>query len=304
MQNLFQDHNILLSAPPIEPLREMAAYEALWESETASFKTIAETFEQYPDATPSQLVPAETIDATVPEVIRHLAAANIHEYSVCINGTADYPAKLRDARYPLEFFYCQGWRDLAFSRRSVAVVGTRSPSAEGIRRARKLVKLLVEHDCTIFSGLAAGIDTVAHTTAMECGGRTVAVIGTPITESYPKENKDLQQRIASDFLVVSQVPILRYSKQTFRGNRLFFPERNATMSALTDATVIVEAGETSGTLTQARAALHQGRKLFILDSCFQNPALTWPARLAEKGAIRVRDFEDILSNLGDAATSD
>lgn len=304
MSTLFQDHNALLSAPPIAPQREMGAYEALWESESASFKTIAETFEQNPTATPSQLVPAETIDATVPEVMRHLEAAHIQDFGVCVNGTADYPSKLRDAKHPLEFFYSQGWRDLAFSHQSVAVVGTRSPSPEGIRRARKLVKLLVKHNCTIFSGLAAGIDTVAHTTAMESGGRTVAVIGTPITESYPRENKELQQRIARDFLVVSQVPILRYARQTFRGNRLFFPERNATMSALTDATVIVEAGETSGTLTQARAALHQGRKLFILDSCFLNPSLTWPARLAEKGAIRVRDFNDILVHLGNATAAD
>jgi hypothetical protein len=72
MSTLFQDHNALLSALPIEPQREMGAYEALWESETASFKTIAETFEQKPSATPCQLVPAETIDATVPEVMRHL----------------------------------------------------------------------------------------------------------------------------------------------------------------------------------------------------------------------------------------
>ena len=128
-------------------------------------------------------------------------------------------------------------------------------------------------------------------------------LGTPITESYPNENAELQRRIAKDYLVVSQVPILRYARQTFRGNRLLFPERNATMSALSDATVIVEAGETSGTLTQARAALHQGRQLFILDSCFQNPNLTWPAKFAEKGAIRVKDFDDILARLGNAAST-
>ena len=86
-------------------------------------------------------------------------------------------------------------------------------------------------------------------------------------------------------------------------NRLFFPERNITMSALTQATVIVEAGETSGTLIQARAAFKQGRKLFILDSNFQNPKLTWPRRFEEQGAIRVRDFDDILSNLDASASA-
>jgi DNA processing protein len=80
-------------------------------------------------------------------------------------------------------------------------------------------------------------------------------------------------------------------------NRLFFPERNVTMSALTEATIIVEAGNTSGTLIQARAALHQKRKLFILDSCFRDPALTWPERLRKRGALRVRDYGEIRAAL-------
>ena len=93
--------------------------------------------------------------------------------------------------------------------------------------------------------------------------------------------------------MISQVPIKRYHEQNFRVNRIFFPERNATMSALSQATIIVEAGETSGSLIQARAALKQGRKLFILDSCFMNSNISWPHKYAEKGAIRVRDIDDI-----------
>jgi DNA processing protein len=90
---------------------------------------------------------------------------------------------------------------------------------------------------------------------------------------------------------------LRYAAQKWFQNRTFFPERNVTMSALTEATIIVEAGDTSGTLTQARAALHQGRKLFILDSCFKRKNLTWPARFEKLGGIRVRDSDDIWSQL-------
>jgi DNA processing protein len=114
---------------------------------------------------------------------------------------------------------------------------------------------------------------------------------------YPKENAQLQERIAADFTVISQVPVLRYENQKVPQNRLFFPERNVTMSALTEATIIVEAGETSGTLVQARAALHQGRKLFILDSCFLRTDLTWPQRFADQGAIRVRTPDDIWKHL-------
>jgi len=97
--------------------------------------------------------------------------------------------------------------------------------------------------------------------------------------------------------LISQIPVWRYSQQGPRGNRLFFPERNVTMSALTEATIIVEAGESSGTLIQAHAALEQGRKLFILDSCFRNSSLTWPEKLAKKGAVRVVEFEDIRRHL-------
>jgi len=139
------------------------------------------------------------------------------------------------------------------------------------------------------------------TTALENSGRTIGVIGTPVSESYPKENRDLQAEIARRFLVISQVPVTRYGQQIWKQNRLFFPERNVTMSALTQASVIIEASDTSGTLTQARAALKQGRKLFILDSCFENPDISWPTKFEEKGAIRVRDFEQIRDVLSAAA---
>jgi DNA processing protein len=181
------------------------------------------------------------------------------------------------------------------------VVGTRTPTQEGIARTRKLVKELVKDNFTVVSGLAAGIDTAVHRTAIDAGGRTIAVIGTPLSSSYPRDNVELQREIARDFLVISQVPVKRYERQDYRRNRLFFPERNITMSALTEATIIVEAGETSGTLIQARAALQQGRKLFILDSCFRNKRLNWPQKYAEEGAIRVMDYDDIRQHLSPTA---
>jgi DNA protecting protein DprA len=170
------------------------------------------------------------------------------------------------------------------------VVGTRAPSPEGIKRTIKLVSALVKDGYTIMSGLAKGIDTVAHTTAIEQNGNTIAVIGTPINECYPMENKKLQDKIAKEHLLISQVPFLKYQKQDFRQNRYFFPERNKLMSALSKATIIVEAGETSGTLIQAKAAFKQGRHVFILDSCFKNPALSWLAKLEVHVALRNTDI--------------
>ena len=180
----------------------------------------------------------------------------------------------------------------------MAVVGTREPSEEGRARARKLVKHLVEDNFTVVAGLAKGIDTEVHRTAIELDGRTIAVLGTPLNLRYPRENRELQELLAGHHLVISQVPVVRYQQTPNpTANRYFFIERNITMAALTQATVIVEAGETSGTLVQARHALKQGRKLFILDSNFKNPALTWPAKFEEQGAIRVREYEDIREHL-------
>lgn len=285
----------------MSPMQEMGAYEWLWTQENdklkPSFKAVAELFRQNPGALPSDLVDPDLAMQCARQVLERFQKSGVRSFSVRLNGVGDYPQPLRDAENPLEMLYFQGEWDLAHSPKSVAIVGTRNPSEEGVRRTRKLVKMLVKDGFTIFSGLATGVDTVAHQTAIESGGETVAVIGTPLDHVYPKENAELQRQIARDFLLISQVPVLLYASRSWKWNRLFFPERNVTMSALTQATIIVEAGETSGTLIQARAALAQGRKLFILESNFHKPELTWPHRYAERGAIRVKEFEDIQAHL-------
>ena len=283
-------------ARAVSPLKELGAYEALWDRPGASFKTLSEKFASRPNAVPSDFVPADRAWKCAHFVQQRFREAEITRFGVRVHGAGDYPLKLRDAAHPVELLYYQGWWDLAESR-CIAVVGTRKPTRDGIARTRRLVKELVKDDFTIVSGLATGIDTVAHETAIKEGGRTIAIIGTPLSHAYPRENAQLQREIASEFLVISQVPVCRWEKQDYRKNRLFFPERNITMSALTEATVIVEAGETSGTLIQARAALHQGRKLFILDNCFRNKSLSWPKRFEGKGAIRVMDYDDIRKHL-------
>jgi len=287
----------MLVHKPVNTRDELGAYEHLWRQPNSNTKRLAELFESNPGQLPSDLVDEGTAQEVAREVIDQLAKRGIKRFGVRINGTADYPDRLRDATEPVEMLYFLGSWELAESPRRVAVVGTRQVTPEGSARTRKLVRGLVQHDFTIVSGLAQGVDTIAHQTAIDEGGKTIAVIGTPISEVYPKENAELQRRIASDFLLISQVPVLRYKAQGPKGNRLFFPERNKTMSALTQATIIVEAGETSGTLIQAKAALDQGRMLFILESNFSNPAITWPARFEKLGGRRVADLDDILREL-------
>ena len=283
-------------ARAVSPFNEMGAYEAMWCRVGATFKSLASQFAQNPGNLPSDFVSHEEALECAEFVTSRFEQNEVERFGVRVNGAGEYPHRLRDAAHPVELIYYKGWWDLVASR-SVAVVGTRQPSDEGLRRTRRLVRELVRDDFTVVSGLASGIDTMAHETAIGEDGRTIAVLGTPLSHSYPKQNADLQRHIAEHFLIISQVPVKRYEEQDYRRNRNFFPERNVTMSALTEATIIVEAGETSGTLIQARAALRQNRKLFVLDSCFRNPKLTWPANLEEKGAIRVKDYDDIRQNL-------
>ena len=287
------------AAAPILPLREAAAYESLWLGEGVWFKHVADLFRANPGALPSELVPQAVIDDTLAELIATLGPERLGELGIRVHGAGEYPDKLRDADNPLEVLYYQGNWEL-INTPGVAVVGTRNPTAEGKANADRIARALVRNNYTVVSGLAKGIDTAAHTAALDAGGRTAAVVGTSIFESYPKENAALQDRIAKDFLLISQVPFLRYSKQHYKANSLFFPARNVTMSALTKATIIVEAGNTSGTLVQARAALAQKRKLFILDSCFRNAQLTWPQKFERDGAIRVRNISEIMDVLGEA----
>jgi DNA processing protein len=173
----------------------------------------------------------------------------------------------------------------------VAIVGTRRPTSEGVRRAKRLARVLVERGVTVVSGLAAGIDTTAHRTAIESGGRTVAVLGTALSETYPPDNRELQFIIMREHLVVSQFP----EKTPIQKKN--FPQRNRTMALLSDASVIVEAGEGSGTLSQGWETLRLGRPLFLLQSVIENPSLRWPAEMAEYGAIPLPDPKPLLAAL-------
>lgn len=172
----------------------------------------------------------------------------------------------------------------------VAVVGTRHPSAEGVRRARRLVKSVVAEGAIVVSGLAQGVDTIAHTEAMAQGGRTIAVVGTPLNEVFPAANAALQRKIATEHLVVSE---FAPGSAVARGN---FPRRNRTMALIADASVIVEAGEGSGTLSQGWEALRLGRPLFLLKSLVDS-GLEWPRKMLDHGALVLSGVDDLLRAL-------
>lgn len=278
------------------PDLEIGSYEALWLKDNVWFKDISKITTKF-ESIYESILNSELANKYHGQVIKKISDANIRNFGTVFRNTGDYPAALEDIENKLPLLYYAGNWDLAFSP-SIAVVGTRNPTEDGIKRTIKLVNGLIERGFTIVSGLAAGIDTVAHSTAINNSGQTIAVLGSPLSNIYPKENNALFKIISENFLAISQVPFLRYEAQTYHNNRFFFPERNKTMSALSLATIIVEASDTSGTLVQARSALQQGRKLFILASCFEKK-LKWPDRFlnSSKNVIKVNDFQDIWDNL-------
>jgi DNA processing protein len=166
-------------------------------------------------------------------------------------------------------------------RPTVSVVGTRDVSDDGWRRASRLARELALKDIVVMSGLARGVDTAALTAAIETGGKTIGVIGTPLDKAYPAENAKLHEETYSNHLLISP---FRVGEPVFKGN---FPKRNRVMALLSDATAIVEASDTSGTLHQAAECLRQGRWLFIMKSVVEDPNLTWPAKFVGKPNVVV-----------------
>lgn len=200
-----------------------------------------------------------------------------------------YPAQLLGIREVPPVLFSKG--DLRVHDRAVAVVGSRKASDEGLRIARAVARTLAGRGVTVVSGLAAGIDTAAHSAALEAGGRTVAVLGTGIRRCYPSANRRLQEHIAEVGLVISQFwPDAQPSRQSF-------PMRNAVMSGYAVATVVVEAGETSGARIQARLALQHGRPVVLTSQVMQ---CEWAKTFAENpGVYLVHGTAQLLEAVDD-----
>ena len=200
-----------------------------------------------------------------------------------------YPANLRLIPNLPPFLFIRG-EVREEDARSVAVVGTRDASEAGIRRAQRMSKLLAERDVTVISGLARGIDTAAHRTAIDSGGRTIAVLGTGITKCYPAENRELAEEITLHGALVSQFwPTRSPGRDTF-------PRRNVVTSGLSQGTVVIEASSTSGAKMQARLALEHGKKVFLVRSLVTDQK--WAQTYVQKrGAIEVGDVEEVIRHL-------
>lgn len=173
----------------------------------------------------------------------------------------------------------------------VSIVGTRSPSFYGKKVTREFSRKLTLHDVTIVSGLAKGVDAVAHAACLEAGGKTIAVMPCGLDQVYPKENKELAEKIASCGLLLSE---LAPGQQTIRQ---YFPARNRILSALSDCVLITEAGKNSGTLHTSNFAAAQGREVFVIPNTIYSETSEGNLLLLKDGAALVTEPEDILAYL-------
>ena len=203
----------------------------------------------------------------------------------------DFWATERKSKAAVDEVYVAGDTTL-LQRRCIAVIGSRDVSEAGLKRATRIARELAEQDVVVVSGLAAGVDCAAMKSAIANGGHTVGVIGTPLDKAYPAANASLQETVYRDHLLVSQ---FAFGERTYRSS---FPERNKTMALLSDASVVIEASDTSGTLHQASECVRQNRWLGILKSVVDDPKLTWPKGfLAYERCLVIDTTETLLEHL-------
>jgi len=203
----------------------------------------------------------------------------------------EYPDLLREIHDPPIALYVRGDLQKAMERPALAVVGSRRCSTYGVNVAESLSRELATHGLTIVSGLARGIDAGAHRGALEAGGQTIAVVGTGLETTYPKEHKKLEEQIIANGAVVSEFPL---GTPPLPQN---FPYRNRILSGLCFGVLIVEASEHSGSLITARLAYEQGREVFAVPGNITSQTSFGPNFLIKDGAKLVQIWRDVVDEL-------
>jgi DNA processing protein len=202
-----------------------------------------------------------------------------------------FPALLRELPDPPPLLFSRGSRALNTETCGVAIVGSRSATAEGLLNARRLAAALTERGITVISGLARGIDAAALAGALDAGGQPIAVLGHGLHMIAPRSNEALGQRIAKSGLLLSEHPWGTAPAPHY------FPQRNRIISGLSWAVLVVEATLRSGALITARYALEQNREVLAVPGSISSPQSQGPHALIKDGAALVETVEDILAQL-------
>lgn len=203
----------------------------------------------------------------------------------------DYPASLREIYDPPIALYVRGDLHGAVHRPCLGIVGSRRCSTYGINAAQSLARDLSANGLTIVSGMARGIDAAGHRGALESSGRTLAVIGTGLETTYPKEHKKLEEEIIAQGAVISEFPL---GTPPLPQN---FPYRNRVISGLCFGVMVVEAAEHSGSLITARLAYEQGREVFAIPGAITSQTSFGPNYLIKDGAKLVQHWRDVIEEL-------
>lgn len=201
-----------------------------------------------------------------------------------------YPDCLREIAKPPKKLYCRGRLEL-LTRKCVSVVGSRRYSLYGKQVALMIGRYLGRTEVVTVSGLASGIDTFAHTGALESEGDTIAVLGTGMNQIYPKKNQELQRRIESCGLVITEY------EDDFRGTRYTFPARNRIISGLSQCVVVVEAGVSSGALITAQYAEEQGRTVYAVPGNINSQFSLGTNLLIRDGATPLVVVDDLIREM-------
>ena len=201
-----------------------------------------------------------------------------------------YPPLLREIKNPPQLLYCAG--DLSLLKtRCVAVVGSRKITAYGRRIAAKVAGRLAACGVTVVSGMAIGIDGISHRSALDAGGKPIAVLGNGLDVMYPAANRDLKKDILRTGLLLSEYP------PGTRGTKFTFPQRNRIISGLSEATVVIEAGLNSGSLITAALANEQGRPVYGVPGNIDNVTSLGVNMLIRDGAQPLIAADDLLADL-------
>ena len=249
---------------------------------------------------PPGVLPRAGIDNTAlgaiiryrPDIIPEKEMEKLRQYGIEVLTCKDsgYPSRLKEIYDYPPVIYIKGSL-LPEDEWCLAVVGTRRASAYGKQVTEELATDLAQNKITIVSGLARGIDTVAHKSALKAGGRSLAVFASGLDIIYPAENERLVGEIVENGCIISE-----YSPGT-RPRAENFPRRNRILSGLSLGVLVTEAGETSGAMITARMALEQNREVLAVPGSILSPSSRGTNRLIQEGAKLVRNYEDILEEL-------
>lgn len=201
-----------------------------------------------------------------------------------------YPFMLKQIYNPPLILYGKGNMEL-LHKKSLAVVGTRTPSPYGVQATKEIVRHLINENYIVVSGLAKGIDYIAHKTSIENKGQTIAILGSGFSHIYPREHDQIAKMIENSHLLLSEYP------PNTKPQKKNFPERNRIISGLSIGTIVIEARKKSGSLITADFALNEGREVFAVPGSIFSETSKGTNFLIQQGAKLIQSIDDILSEL-------